>query len=75
MKLYVYILFTHMLLLIVYESLLYGEQADDISPLNIQVEHLPMEEELTLADHPDIELGGTRPHSSRRWRGRRRKKK
>ena len=75
MTLYVYILLTHMLLPIVYESLLYGEQADDISPLNIQVEDLPREEELTLADHPDLALGGTRPHSSSRWRGRRRKKK
>ena len=46
--LYVYILLPHMLL-IVYESLLYGEQVDDtISSLNAQVENLSREEELTL---------------------------
>ena len=75
MTLYVYTFLTHMLL-IVYEGLLYGEQADDtISSLNVQVENLPREEELTLADHPDPASGGTRPHSSSRCRGRRRKKK
>ena len=48
MMLYVYILLPHMLL-IVYESLLYGEQVDDtISSLNAQVENLSREEELTL---------------------------
>ena len=50
MTLYVYTLLTHMLL-IVYESLLYGEQADvTISSLNAnaQVEDQPREEELML---------------------------
>ena len=44
MTLYVYTFPTHMLL-IVYEGLLYGEQADDtISSLNAEVEDLPREE-------------------------------